>query len=645
MEAEGIIEKVNYSKWAAPIVVVPKKDGKFRICGDYKVTINPALQVDQYPLPKPEDLFASLAGGQKFTTLDLSQAYMQLELDEESTEYTTINTHKGLYRYKRLPFGIASAPAFFQKTMDTILQGIPKAQCYIDDILITGANDEEHLAVLEEVLKRLEEHGIKVNLAKCKFLAKSVHYLGYRIDAEGKHAIPDKLAAVTESPVPQNVTKLRSFLGLLNYYRAFLPNIATVLHPLNELLQANRAWQWSGKCQSAFLKAKDMLTGSKVLAHYNPNLPIRLAADASAYGLGAVLSHVLPTGEERPVAFASRTLSSSEKNYAQLEKEALALVFGVKRFHQYLYGRQFTLLTDHRPLTTILGPKRGIPPIAAARLQRWAVQLAAYTYSIEFKSTHDHGNADALSRLPLQKTSTGCSTVPSEFNVSQIMALPVACADVERASRRDTIISKVLHFTRRGWPETPPDSVKPFAHRRNELTTEGDCLLWGTRVVIPSKLREAVLKDLHQGHPGVSRMKALARSHFWWPGLDKDLEKLARSCTSCQAVKQAPASAPLHPWVWPSHPWQRVHIDYAGPFMGKMFFLAIDAHSKWGEVHQMTHTTAAKTVEVLRHLFAQYGVPEQVVSDNGPQLSSASSCKEMEFDTSDVRHITLLPTG
>ena len=150
----------------APIVAVPKKDGKFRICGDYKVTVNPVLQVDQYPLPKPEDLFATLAGGKKFTTLGLSQTYLQLELDEQSSQYTTINTHKGLYRYKRLPFGIASAPAFFQKTMDTILQNIPKAMCYIDDIMITGSDDTEHLATLNQVLERLEKHNIKVNLKK-----------------------------------------------------------------------------------------------------------------------------------------------------------------------------------------------------------------------------------------------------------------------------------------------------------------------------------------------------------------------------------------------------------------------------------------------------------------------------------------------
>ena len=527
-----------------------------------------------------------------------------------------------MYRFNRLPFGIASAPAVYQRTMDRVLQGIPHCLCYIDDIIITGVDDTDHLETLTKVLERLEKHGLRANRSKCRFLAKSVDYLGHRIDAEGKHTLPDKIKAVEDAPVPLNVTQLRSFLGLLNYYRSFLPNIASVLHPLNELLQANRKWIWSQECEAAFQNAKEMLVTSNVLAHYDPTQPIRLAADASAYGIGAVISHVLPSGEEKPVAFASRTLTQSERNYAQIEREALALVFGVKRFHQYLYGRKFTLLTDHRPLTTILGAKKGIPPIAAARLQRWALQLAAYSYEIEFKSTRDHGNADALSRLPLSDTGCQGPNLSSEFNIHQIMALPVACTDVERASRQDSTISKVLQYTQRGWPQIIPEPFKPFYSRRDELSTEAGCLLWGTRVIIPSKLRETVLSELHQGHPGVSAMKSIARSYLWWPNLDKDLETTARSCLSCQAVKQSPAAAPLHPWVWPSRPWQRVHVDFAGPFMGKMFLLAVDAHSKWGEVYPMLKTTTSKTIELLRHMFAAYGLPEQLVLDNGPQFVS-----------------------
>ena len=243
-------------------------------------------------------------------------------------------------------------------------------------------------------------------------------------DTERLHTTPEKVEAIKIAPTPTNVQELRSFLGLLNYYGKFLPNLATTLHPLNQLLQHNRRRNWTPQCAEAFQLAKDSLTTSQVLTHYNAKLPIKMAADASAYDIGAVVSHVLPDGSERPIAFASRTLSNSECNYAQLEKEALAVVFGIKKFHQYLYGRKFTMVTDHKPLTATLGPKKGIPPLAAARLQRWAILLSTYTYEIEFKPTLKHANADGLSHLPLQrKKGPEYAMEPSIFNVHQIEAV------------------------------------------------------------------------------------------------------------------------------------------------------------------------------------------------------------------------------
>ena len=237
LEASGVIKKVEHSQWAAPIVPVPKKNGKFRICGDYKVTVNQVLDVDQYPLPKPDDFFAILAGGKMFSKLDLSQAYQQLTLDEESTKYVTINTHCGLYRYTRLPFGVASAPALFQKLIDVVLQGIPHVICYIDDILVTGSNNGEHLHNLARVFEHLSHHGFRLKKNKCEFLKDSVEFLGHKIDAEGLHVLPDKVEAIASAPKPQNIQELRSFLGLLNYYGKFIPNLSTTVHPLNCLLQ------------------------------------------------------------------------------------------------------------------------------------------------------------------------------------------------------------------------------------------------------------------------------------------------------------------------------------------------------------------------------------------------------------------------
>ncbi len=252
--------------------------------------------------------------------------------------------------------------------------------------------------------------------------------------------------------------------------------------------------------------AKDQLVSADVLTHYNPDLPIRMAADASAYGIGAVISHVLPDGSEKPISFASRTLTLTEKNYAQLEKEALSLVFGVKKFHQYLYGRKFTLITDHKPLTAIFGSKKGIPTLAAARLQRWEIQ---------FKPTESHSNADGLSRLPLPvlDSDNGAEAV-SLFNVSQVQSLPVTFQQVQQATKRDPVLSKLLRYVRQGWPTQIPDELKAYHNRQHEITIEHDCLLWGIRVIIPTSLRQKLLEALHEGHPGVVRMKAIARSYY-----------------------------------------------------------------------------------------------------------------------------------
>lgn len=637
LEAQGILQRVSSSEWAAPIVVVPKKNGQIRICGDYKVTVNPALEIDIHPLPKPQELFASLAGGEKFTKLDLSQAYQQLRLEDTSKELVTINTHKGLYRYSRLPFGVASAPAIFQRTMDNILQGISRVQCYIDDILVSGVDDADHLRNLDEVLRRLAENGVTVKKEKCSFLCESVEYLGHVIDRYGLHAAPDKLKAIVDAPAPTNVQELRSFLGLINYYGKFIPDLASVLGPLNNLLRRDVRWKWSKECVWAMTKVKESLVSSRVLAHYDPKLPISLATDASAYGLGAVISHITPQGEEKPVAFASRTLTPAERNYSQLEKEALSIVFGVKKFHQFLYGRRFTLITDHKPLTTILGPKSGIPTLAAARLQRWAILLSAYSFDIGFRGTKLHANADGLSRLPLptggQETA---ADVASMFNVVQMSSLPLTHLQLKAATRCDPLISKAMEYTKVGWPSSVEEELRPFWRRRNELTVEVECLLWGCRVVVPKKHQKKVLDELHKGHPGICRMKSLARSYVWWPKMDTDIEQLVKGCIPCIQVKSSSAPVPLHPWVWPSKPWKRIHVDFAGPLFNKSYLVVVDAHSKWPEVWEMGSTTATKTIEVLQHLFSLYGLPEQLVSDNGPQFRSEEFAEFMR--QSGIKH-------
>ena len=366
-------------------------------------------------------------------------------MEEDSKKYLTINTHMGLFQYNRLVFGITSAPAIWQRTIDQVLEGTSGTSCILDDMIITGKNDDEHLANLEEVLRRLQAHGLRANKTKCEFFKEKITFCGHDIDSHGLHKSPEKVEAVLKAPRPSNVAELRSFLGLVNYYNRFLPNLSTVVHPLNQLLENNHQWKWTEQCETAFYNVKEMITSEQVLTHYDPSLPLRLACDASPVGIGAVLSHVMNDGTERPIAFASRTLTKTEQGYAQIDKEALAIIWGVKKFHVYLFGRSFTLYTDHQPLTSIFHPHKSIPVVTAARLQRYALFLAGYDYQIEYKNTKVHSNADGLSRLPLKTEERAEEVVDpvNVFNMMQFEPLPITVDNVRRETQRDPVLSQV----------------------------------------------------------------------------------------------------------------------------------------------------------------------------------------------------------
>ncbi|XP_060782844.1 uncharacterized protein K02A2.6 [Neoarius graeffei] len=614
LEDQGILSKVESSDWATPVVPVVKKNGAIRLCGDFKVTINPVLHADKYLLPRIEDIFASLAGGQHFSKIDLAQAYLQMEMDAESKKYLTINTHKGLFQYNRLVFGIASTPAVWQRAIDQVLQGIPGTQCYSDDIIVTGQDDSSHLANLEAVLSRLAECGLRANKDKCEFFKDSIECCGHRIDRDGLHKSQDKIDAVLKAPKPTNVSQLRSLLGLVNYYHKFLLNLATVLHPLNNLLQTKVTWKWTKSCDMAFKSVKELITSDRVLTHYNPDLPLRLACDASPYGIGAVLSHKMPDGSERPIAFASRSLCAAEKNYAQIDREGLSLVWGVKKFNQYLYGKRFTLITDHQPLVAIFNPRKSIPAMTAARLQRWALFLGGHDCVIEYKGTLQHAHVENL---------------------------PVTSAQIKQETSRDPTMAKVFELTVKGWPAKNTVGLPEYFSRREQLSVCLGCIMWGTRIVVPPKLRCNVLEALHEGHMGVVKMKSLARSYIWWPGIDQQMEDMAKTCFGCQQTQKQPPPAPVHSWEWPTAPWQRIHVDYAGPFLDCMFLVVVDAYSKWPEVFIVKNATTTKTVEVLHTLFVRTGLPERLVSDNGSQFTSE------EFQSfirrNGIKHTTAVP--
>ena len=302
---------------------------------------------------------------------------------------------------------------------------------------------------------------------------------------------------------------------------------------------------------------------------------------------------------------------------------------GCKKILQVL--RHFTLVTDHKPLVAILGAHQGLPTLAAARLQRWAVFLLGYQYTLEFRSTTKHCNADAFSRLPRAETEYTLGKEASAFNVHQLEELaPITPKQLVAATAADPVLCRVLRYCRDGWPTTVAKELQPYQQKEAELGLEAGCVFRGTQVVIPTSLQSQVLTELHTSHPDIVRMKGLAWSRVWWPGLSKDIEERVQGCEACQSQRKQPPPVPLHPWPLTREPWERIHIDFAGPMDGIYYLILVDSYSKWIEVEPMHTTTTEKTISVLRKIFASYGIPRELVSDNGPQFTSVAFQQFME---------------
>ncbi|XP_013909250.1 PREDICTED: protein NYNRIN [Thamnophis sirtalis] len=331
--SQGILEPMDHSPWETPIVLAIKSDGSLRICTDYKTTVNKALQAHPYLVPVVQH---------------------QLPVDEAIAVAQTIVTHRGAFKCRRLQFGISVAPGLFQGLMERLLHGIPGVMPYFDDVLIAAADKSGLVKTLRVVLTRFRASGLHLKRSKCQLGVPSVEFLDYLIDSRGIHPTPAKIDSIVSAPTPFNRAELQAFLGLLNFYSAFIPHKASIAEPLHRLLDASAPWVWTSCEAHALAAVKRLLTAAPILVQYNERLPLLLTCDVSPFGVGVILSHSLPDGSKAPIAFYSRTLSRTERNYSQLDKEALAVVAGVKHFHHYLYGRPFTLLTDHKPLLGIL---------------------------------------------------------------------------------------------------------------------------------------------------------------------------------------------------------------------------------------------------------------------------------------------------
>lgn len=620
LEEQKVITPVESSEWASPIIVVMKKNGEIRLVIDCKVSINKAIVPNTYPLPTSQDIFSNLAGCKIFCALDLEGAYTQLELTERSKQFVVINTMKGLYKYNRLPQGASSSASIFQRVMDKVLEGIEHVSCYLDDVLIAGKTLEECKRKLLLVLERLANVNIKVNFEKCKFFVTELTHLGHVISDKGLRPCSDKISTIEKANAPKNESELKSFLGLLNYYHKFIPNLSSKLYPLYNLLKNNTKYVWDDHCQKAFLESKNLLIETDLLEFYDPKKPMVVISDASSYGLGGLIAHVVDD-VEKPISFTSFSLNSAQRKYPILHLEALALVCTIKKFHKYLYGQHFTVYTDHKPLVGIFG-KEGRNSIFVTRLQRFVLDLSIYDFDIIYRPSHKLGNADFCSRFPLQQE------VPSQIDSEAISSInfsnefPIDSKVIASATKEDEFLQKVISFMLNGWPERVDRQFADVYSNYLNLELVDDCLLFMDRIIIPKVYQKKILKLLHANHAGIVKMKQLARNTVYWFGINTDIEKYVTDCECCNSMAIIPKPKEIAKWTPTTRPFSRIHIDFF--YYGhRTYLLIVDSYSKWIEVEKMVHgTDCNKVLRKLVAYFARFGLPDVLVSDNGPPFNS-----------------------
>lgn len=624
------IEPVEHSDWGTPVVPVLKADGTVRLCGDYRITLNKYLKVDHFPLPTIDIILMKLQGNTYFCELDLREAYLQAPLDEESQKLVTIVTEEGIFKYLYLPFGVSTGPGSFQRLITQKLSGLDII-VYIDNIYVYGKTLLETNEKLKLVLQRIQESGLKLKLNKCKFFDTKLDVFGFEVNKTGIKVLKSKIEPLLSLPRPDNIKMLRSFLGKVNYYNRFLQNMAIVLKPLYDCLK-NDKFEWTEECDMSFKQIKQRLANTSSLSHFDPNATVILTCDSADGGIAAILSIKGSDNITKPVAFASKKLNDTQVKYPILEKEAYAIIFGVTKFYHYLFGKKFILQTDNEALTKILGPKYGIPKMAAKRLQYWSIFLSAFDYEIQHIKSKNNP-ADYLSRVATNSSDENskskdivdktfeCNTI-NYINESKLSMLN--WKTVQNETKKDKILCDILRFCRDGWPlkNEMGEEYEPYFIRKNEISIEKECLLWGYRIIIPKGIREEVMCELHLSHLGTTRMKETSRSYFWWPGMDREIEDITKNCIICLQNRKNPEKTKLTVWPQPPTVWHRLHADFLGPLYNKMYLVVVDAYSKWPEAFVMSNITAQKTIQVFKSLFIRYGYPFHLVTDNGPTWTS-----------------------
>ena len=634
----GIISP-SCSPWSSPVVVVPKKDGSQRICIDYR-KLNQTLVKDSFPLPRIEDLFATLGKARFFSCLDLKSSYWQIEMAPQDREKTAFCTRTQLLEFNVLPFGICSAPSLFQRAISKVLHGVEGkfAVAYLDDILVFSRTYEEHLKHIEDVFNRLGAANFSLNKSKCHFVKAEIDYLGHVISSNGIRPNPEKVRAIQTLDPPTNVKGVRSFLGMAGYYRNFIPQFSAIARPLTKLTKKNVHFDWCDEAQRSFEYLKAKLVTAPILAYPDVTKPYSLYTDASDFAVGGILTQDFEEGE-RVIQYVSHQLTPNRLHYPVIEKECFAIIYCITKLKQYLLGADVTVYTDHKPLKSLFTAE-----MKNTRVQRWAILLDEYQVKIKYRQGIHNGRADMLSRIRIKPTE-------QELEESQeILAIEQTKTNISKTHKNLPTYEHISFDTDINMKNEQQldthciNMIKELKQNNDKVANDytiADDLLYHIaklvrfetepilQLVIPSRLKQVVLQGYHSdfggGHVGIEKTYQKIRSRYFWPNCYKDVVEYVRCCEVCQRRMLRKQHAELQDSIQPHAPMEVVGIDTVGPFVtssnGNNYIVTmVDWYSAWVEAYPVPNKEAVTIAKViLEHFVPQHGCPRVLVSDRGTE--------------------------
>ena len=617
-----VIERVEGpTSWISPVVAVPKENGDVRITVDMRCA-NTAIKQSHYPIPTLDELLTKFNACSIFSKVDLLHGYHQIQLHEDSRYITAFITHEGIFQYKRLVQGVNTAFSEYQHRIGQLFLNESLIQNIADDILIGGRNKQEHDLNLRRCFEILRNSGLRVNPKKCVFAVPEIQFFGHIIGRQGVKPKPGIVDAIKSFSQPTSTKEISSFLGLVQYLGSYINNLATITAPLRNLLKKGETWRWNEQEQNCFEKLKELVSSDLCVSHFRPELKTILITDAGPIGLGAILAQEQEDGKIKAVSYGSRALSKQEQKYSQTEREALGVVWACEKYHMFIYGKKFSIYSDHQPLKVIYSPKGKPSP----RILRWGLRMQSYDYEIKYIPGYKNP-ADILSIKPHEKPSKESERTEQYINSLIAFSVPKALSlsEIITESQKDQTLQKVVEsLTTDNW-DTTDQEILPFFRIKDELAHKSGILLRESSIIVPSSLRKRTLSLAHESHQGIVKTKALLRSKIWWPGINNQIEDMIRNCVACLSVSKPSVEPMGHNTSSLQPPWSKVHIDLCGPFAGGIYlFGIIDSCSRWPELFITKSTDSNSLTKFMLQCFACHGFPNLIITDNAPNLVSVN---------------------